>query len=162
MKQLLTLSLVPIALLAVASCATAPSAEHSASTPWRVNPGCTRLARSGDAKIQKYCSSPGGDVVVNSGWSSRSCRRVVRPGDGMVVLNFCGNSTEWATFDSWAVSADMTCRWAGTRKELCMTDAKWNGMDAAKWNDLNRRIPIGAKAFDWAETGSNWPAQTGY
>jgi hypothetical protein len=77
-----------------------------------------------------------------------------------MIFAFCGNSAQWDVFDSWAVSADMTCRWAGTRKELCMDNAKWNAMDAAKWKDLNRRIPFGARGFDWAEMGSNWPAQT--
>jgi hypothetical protein len=51
-----------------------------------------------------------------------------------------------------ATAPIMFCRWAGTRKELCM--------DNAKWKDLNRRIPFGAKGFDWAEMGSNWTAQT--
>jgi hypothetical protein len=49
----------------------------------------------------------------------------------------------------------MTCRWAGTRQELCMEVAKWNGMDAAKWSDLNRKIPLAV--VDWSEMGSSWP-----
>ncbi len=150
MKQLPALSLVTLALLAVAGCATAPPSAQSA---------CTRLSRPGDTKIQMYCSSPGGDVVVNSGWRSKSCRRVVKPGDGMAVLNFCGNSAEWDVFDSWAVGADMTCRWAGTRHELCMDTAKWNGMDAAKWKELDRRTPLAV--FDWSAMGSNWPTTAG-
>jgi hypothetical protein len=145
-KQLLTLSLVIIALLTIAGCAATPSLEQSA---------CTRLARPGDTKLQMYCASPHGDVLVDAGWRSKSCRRVVKPGDGMVVLPFCGNSREWDVFDSWAVGADMTCRWAGTRHELCMTATKWNGMDAAKWNDLKRGTP--PVLVNWSETGSNWP-----
>jgi hypothetical protein len=150
MTQLPRLSLMTMALLAVTGCAT-----YSASTSSRVNSRCTRLARPGDTEIQMYCRSPDGDVVVRSGWHSKSCRRVVKPGDSTQVLNFCGRSEEWDVFDSWAVSADMTCRWAGTRQELCMDVAKWNGMDAAKWSDLNRKIPLAV--VDWSEMGSNWP-----
>ena len=94
-----------------------------------------------------YCTSPAGDVVEGFGRSTytKSCRPLVRPADGL-VLPFCGNRAEGEAFDSWAVSADFTCRWAGTRKELCMNAAQ--RMNALQWKGLIR---------DYGDTANKWP-----
>ena len=112
---------------------------------------CQRLAKMGDKKILVYCTvdaSPHrpGSVrtagVPEAPSGDTSCRRLIKPGSNR-IQSFCGDRALWEEFDIWAVNAGVTCRFAGTSQELCLTVAQWNSFD--------RRVVSNA--------GANWPTE---
>jgi secretin/TonB-like protein len=111
---------------------------------------CQRLAKVGDKKIQVYCTVDASPHRPRSVRTARvpeassgdtSCRRLTRPGSNR-IQSFCVDRALWEEFDIWAVTAEVTCRWAGTSQELCLTVAQWDSFDRA------RRVSGAA---------SNWP-----
>lgn len=53
-----------------------------------------------------------------------SCRTVIVGTSGDVA---CGSAEQWAEFDRRAalINAGVTCRWARTANELCLTEEQW-------------------------------------
>ena len=117
---------------------------------------CQRLAKTGDKKIQIYCTVAANPHRPRSVRTARvpeappadtSCRRLVRQGSNR-IQSVCGNRAQWEAFDIRAVSADVTCRLAGTSRELCLTAARWKLFD----NPVRRGGQPGVPGF------SDWPA----
>src|SRR4029079_1750060 len=120
-----------LATLSIAGCATTPSAKESsgksdseyvvAHTSGGSN--CRRLGKPGDAKIQIYCLNDARSVRLLFGSLRRSCRMSAMA-TNFTVMNICGTAAEWDTFDTWAASAGITCRWDKFR-EVCLTAPQW-------------------------------------
>ena len=115
--------LAALAVLPLAAGAQAPG-----------NTDCRRLAHAGDEKIQLYCARPAntpGAAASGQNPAGTSCRRLIQPGEKK-IHRFCGDTERWDAFDSWAVHAEVTCRWAATSDELCLSPVQWEGFDEQK------------------------------
>jgi hypothetical protein len=147
MKHLHSLSVATLAALCLVGCATSPPAGSPDQERYTIartsgGPDCRRLAQSGDRKIQIYCSDSHIDAAMRAGShiatspqagetsGDTNCRRVARLTDRRIQI-FCGSTSEWEQFDTWAVSAGISCRWPPARghgqasQELCLNAAQW-------------------------------------
>ncbi len=132
MKPLLSFVLAALALLAVTGCATSFDVAQTTGAP-----DCRRQAQPGDTKINIYChKAHSQSAAAQPASTATSCRHLADP-SGKGVRSFCGNSTEWEQFDTWAANAGVTCRWLTTRtprayEELCLTAAAWQRTGAVQ------------------------------
>jgi hypothetical protein len=145
MRHLLSLSLASVAALSVVGCVSGPHAVRYSAAPTLGGSRCSRLAQPGNEKIQIVCSGTRLDyvwpidaptrrlpaltpVLTQAQASQKSCRQLIAPGE-QKVRTACGDIAWWDAFDTWAVTAGVTCRWARTPQELCLNAEQWNNFD---------------------------------
>jgi hypothetical protein len=152
MRYLLSLTLVALAALLAAGCASRPVTEVYTVAQTSGGANCQRIAQPGDTKIQIYCKKP----MFRPLWpiaaqpvADTTCRWIADP-TGKKTQKVCDNAAHWDQFDMLAVNTGVTCRWyPGPRHarnkvpEICLNAPEWKVVESSLVG-----VPFGG--------GSNW------
>src|SRR5262245_37273835 len=131
MRYLLSLTLVAIVALSAAGC-VGPYWRGYTVAQESGGPHCMRLAQPGDTKIQIYCYRPS---HAKAPTAATTCRKLAKAPNNE-IRTYCGTDAEWNEYDTWAVTAGVTCRWnAFARKdgpnETCQPATQWAAQSLA-------------------------------